>query len=279
MKTSNTIKNLLTILGVCLLGAACSFLSRETVPPGAGVRDAKNRYREQYAQLRPRLAEVSRRLPPVGSISSPSESAGTRGQRATPSPSPSPANLNPPPTSENTGLIAAEQLLDPGRQPSSSSYSPPDFFEIDTQDCPAECFRLLARGNPDMPDVIDRDGAVARRLEAGLAHRYLAVYRAVSYSPPRVMSSEDQRILGQPGDGRSRFSPGHVDLEVFVFDLQSNEIVASFRTVHSSSAQTVTNLATLESEMRASAREGIFAGLTRTTGGTFNSSNRNTNAP
>ncbi len=161
---------------------------------------------------------------------------------------------------------AAEQLLDPARRPSSSDYSPPDFFEIDTQDCPAECFRLLARDNPDMPDTVDQDRAVARKLEAGLAHRYLAVYRTLTYSPPRVMSSEDHRISGQPNDGRSRFSPGHGELEVFVFDLQSNEMVASFRTAHTSSSQTVANLATLESEMRAGAREGILAGLRRRTG-------------
>lgn len=280
MNTSNKIKNLLTIFGLCLLCAACGFLSRETVPPGAGGRDAKNRHREQYEQLRRRYAEIAQRLPPAGSASDPSESAGARGgRRPTPSPSRTPANLNPPLTSENTGLIAAEQLLDPARRPASSDYSPPDFFEIDTQDCPTECFRLLARDNPDMPDTVDQDGAVARKLEAGLAHRYLAVYRTLIYTPPRVMSSEDHRISGQPNDGRSRFSPGHVDLEVFVFDLQSNEMVASFRTAHTSSSQTVTNLATLESEMRAGAREGILAGLRRTTGGTFNSPNRNANAP
>ena len=272
MRASDRIKTFATILGFFLLCAACGFLNR--VPLGAGVRDAKNRYRAQYEQLQQRLAEISRRLPPVRSVSRPSESASTRGRRATPSPPPSPANLNPPPSFENTGFIAAQQLIDPGRMP------PFDFFDLQMEDCPVKCFQEILRPDyPDVRDVVDEEGALARRLESGLAKRYLVVYRAVTYSPPQIMSSETRRITGQPDDGRSRFQQGHVDLEVFMVDLQSDAIVASFRTNHSSSSQTVTSLVTLESELRASAREGILAGLTRTTGGTFNSPNRNTNAP
>lgn len=274
MKTSTTIKSLVVILGFCLPGAACyradsrAVNTEATRPRGATVSEVKNRYREPYMQLRMRLAEIARALPPMGSVRNRIGAADSRGRLA---------NVNPLPTSENTGFIAAEQLLDPSRRL--------DFFELGTTGCPAQCFRWLAdatAANSTNADREDRNGEMAREFEAGLARRYLIVYRATRYVSPQVSVTDDP--TGSGSLGSSRYTPGSVDLEILIVNLQSTAVVDSFRvsaaTPNEVQFTTLNNLnararemqmlGTVGRRLRENARENVFAGLTERTGRTFN---------
>lgn len=275
MKTSTTIKSLVIILGLCLPGAACYRADSRagntdaTRPRGATISEVKNRYREPYMQLRMRLAEIARGLPPMGSVTNPVGAADSRGRMA---------NLNPLPTSLNTGFIAAEQLLDPGRLP------PFDFFVLNLPHCPVQCFQWLSEAAPPVanpPEVEDRNGEMARGFEVGLARRYLVVHRATRYVRPQVSVPD-----ASPGAGRGnlQYTPGAVDLEIIIVDLQSNAVVDSFRVQgatpteisfparsnSSTDSRERVMLSRLEDTLLNNVRASIFAGLTERTGRTFN---------
>ena len=265
MKTSTTIKTLASLLGICLLGAACgrTINPEATRPRGATVSEVKNRFHESYMQLRMRFAEIARGLPPVGSVRNRVSDAGSRQSRV---------NLDPLPTSENTGFAAAEQLLDPGRVP------PFDFFDLNLSGCPVQCFQWLA--NNSTSDSEDRNGEMARGFETGLARRYLVIYRAARYVRPQLTVPESS-----PGGGLGsmRYTPGSIDLEVLTFDLQSNTVVDSFRVSGATpnevrfsnrsdaSVQDTQRsmLGTVEGQLRNDVRASVFAGLTERTGRTF----------
>lgn len=274
MNSPTIIKTFVLLLALWLPGAACNRASNieEMGARGATISEIKNRYREPYMRLRMRFAEIARVLPPVGSVRNTVGDA-PRGRAPL-------ANLDPLPTAENTGFAAAEQLLDPGRVP------PFDFFHLDTVGCPVQCFQWLAREQSTATAnaesrTEDREGRMARAFEAGLAQRYLVVYRAARYARPQVSVPES---AGATGLSNFRYTPGSIELEVFTVDLQSNTVVDSFRVsgvtppqvrfsaVGNSSPPEMERslLAQVEQELRSSVRASVFAGLTERTGRTFN---------
>jgi hypothetical protein len=273
MKTSIVNKTFAIALGLCLLsGTACNRAANTeaTTARGATMGEIKNRFRERYMGLRMRLAEIARLLPPVGSVRNTVGAASGRGRLA---------NLNPSPASENTALIAAEQLLDPGRVP------PFEFFALDLPGCPVQCFQWLARETSSATSEYesrteDEGGRMARAFEAGLARRYLVVYRAARYARPQVTVPETS---AGTNSGGLRYTPGSVDLEVFIVDLESSAIVDSFRVSGATprevrfSSQMNSNtgemerrmLAQVEGQLRDDSRTNLFAALTERIGRTF----------
>jgi len=200
-----------SLIAIVLLGVACK-RAQTNEPTGPTTGELIARYRQPYAEMRERLKQIAQQLPPKDSVKNNVVDAKNVTR----------LNLNPAPTyirsikapiNDNMGVFAAEQLLDPEVEPD---------FDLALIGFPQHCFFWLSEKYTAKSNLNSADsGLLGPGFEAGLARRYLLVYRAARYDKPQVIDS-------------SSFIPGAIDLEVFLVDFQSNKILTSFR----ASAQT-----------------------------------------
>jgi hypothetical protein len=238
---------------IALLGAGCNRAKTGTAGPTGTTRgEVIERYRQPYEQMRERLKEIARQLPPKGSVRN---SAGDARKVTRLSLSPLPTYnrlLSNGPVTDNTGALAAEQLLDPEATPE---------FDLGLLGYPQNCFYWLSREYAAAADLksVD-DGSMAAGFEAGLARRYLLVYRTTRYLRPEV--------------GQNSYTPGTLDLEVFLVDFQSNRVLTSFRASANTSSETSvpgdSNVQVwVEDTIRQNVRSVIADSIANVTGGTF----------
>jgi hypothetical protein len=161
---------------------------------GETIAEAIDRYRPRFAAVRDTWAAIHAKLPPPGSPAA----DFTR------------TDLSPRPIADkknwqrsNTEVLAAEQLLDPDGKPS---------YDLITSNYLHTSVLWTGPKNPMSETVLyERSDDFAERLERVLSYRYLAVYR------PSGASDRGAGVEATEG------------LEVFVFDLTTTELVASFK--------------------------------------------------
>lgn len=237
----------LLIAGLVLLGAGCN---RERIdqPAGPTRREVIERYRPRYTEMRERLKQIAQLLPPKNSVKdSPSE---TTQLNLNPLPSYKRSAMKGPVT-DNTGVLAAEQLFNPETKPE---------FDLMLLGFPQSCFYWLSQDFASAADLNSADdGSLAAGFEAGLARRYLLVYRTARYDRPTIVNP-------------SSFTPGAIDLELFLVDFQSPKVLTSFNASAktSSEARVPENsnvLIHVEDTLRQNLRQVIAASFAKKTGG------------
>jgi hypothetical protein len=189
-----------------ILLAGCN-RSAPASPKGPTENEVRDRYRRRFAELGRHLMAIAGKLPPAGSVKKVS----------------APVTLDPPPvffedeefevrdagykTAANTGFLSFEEL--------SNVEGKPDLWlgPQDHVNYPRANLRELKKTY----DGDDKDGILARDFETGLALRYLIVYRITKLVRPGLTFGE-----------KMGFTPGSVDMEVFLVDLKTDEVAASF---------------------------------------------------
>jgi hypothetical protein len=241
------------VVVVALLGAACSRTKTGTTEPtGPTTREVIERYRQPYAQMRERLREIARQLPPKGSVkNSVGDAKGVTRLSLNPLPSYNRSGSDGTVT-DNTGVLSEEQLLDTEATPE---------FDLLLIGFPQNCFYWLSQKYASAADLnrVD-DGNLARGFEAGLARRYLLVYRTARYVRAEV--------------SENNYTPGSLDLELFLFDFQSNRLLTSFRASAKTSSETRvpgnSNVQVwVEDTIRQNVRAVIADSIANLTGGSF----------
>ncbi len=222
-------------------------------PTGPTKREVVERFRQPYAAMSERLKQIAQQLPARGSVkNNVSESKKVTRVNLEPAPSykwsAAKGQVN-----DNTGVMAAERLLDPEATPE---------FDLMLPGFPQDCFYWLGPKFAAAADLTMEDhGSLQNGFEAGLARRYLLVYRTARFDRPMVIDS-------------TSYKPGAIALEVFLVDLQSNKIVTSFL----ASAQTAqearypanANIGVhVVDTLRQNVRAAIADGIAMTTGGAF----------
>lgn len=250
----------LLLLGALLFSMTLLGCKRSAPPPSKGPteNEVRDRYRERFAELGRHLAAIAGKLPPVGGVKKVS----------------APVTLDPPPvffedeefevrnagykSAANTGLLSFEEL--------SNVEAKPDLW-LGPQDhinYPRANFKELKKTY----DGEDRNGILARDFETGLALRYLIVYRITKLVRPGLSFGE-----------KMGFTPGAVDMEVFLIDLKTDEVAASFpvsaKTPNEASIRISRNPKDSDKEspivriLEGEARSQMFKNLAATTKGKF----------
>jgi hypothetical protein len=239
----------LLIAAIVLLAAGCN-RQRTDQPTGPTRGEVLQRYRQPYAEMRERLKQIAQLLPPKNSVKD--NPSGTTQLNLNPLPSYKRSAMKGPVT-DNTGVLAAEQLLDPEVTPE---------FDLMLLGFPQSCFYWLSQKYASAADLNSADdGSLAAGFEAGLARRYLLVYRTARYDRPTIVNS-------------SSFTPGAIDVELFLVDFQSPKVLTSFNASAktSSEARAPENsnvLIHVEDTLRQNLRQVIAASFAKKTGGTL----------
>jgi hypothetical protein len=188
----------ISIGAVLLLGGgflAWFLLSGET------VREVNARYAPKFEPIKAKFREIAAALPPKGSITT-RKTAGAL--------TPAPVFHKEDRAANNTELLVYEQLLDP----SVDLKAKKEFDLIFTGDI---VFALRQINPPAGAGFMNPDqrasSAVIANYERGLATRYLAVARPVHYVAPRALD-------------KKTFFPGRLDVELFLVDLNTRDILA-----------------------------------------------------
>lgn len=214
---------------------------------GETHQDVFDRFKEKFAAKRQQLKAIAAKLPPPGAVK---KNQG-------------PANLNPRPIydpkskSFNTSVLMVEQLRDPDLQ-----LRTPEQFDLNLFE--GLLLMNLQWTGPRSPMADSVRGQKARtnladELEATLSQSYLLVLRPVRYDPPRVFDN--------------RFAGGDVDLEAFLVDWRTTNIVASVR-VAGRADDIVRGIkgnmdAAVFSSMWKNVRGNLARSLSEVSGGTF----------
>ena len=168
----------------------------------------------------------------------------------------------------NTGILSAEELLNPSTVPEIR------LIPAGVITYPRSSFALVKESNSSGSDFEDTDGKFEQSLKTGLALRYLIVYRVADLIRPTKVAGKG---------GQDAYTPGVLKLDVFLVDLKTDEVVASFpietktadeikfADYYSKYEKVSDNLVSAAiASMEAEALPKVAATLTRTTGGTFN---------
>lgn len=255
---------------VCISAALCFGLTlagcnRPSSPQATSFKVVQEKYRGEYAELTGRYAAIANKLPAAGSVKKDS----------------APVTLDPKPfyadqklkekdadlSAINTGILSTEELLNPFTVPEIR------LIPAGVRTYPRSGLALVKDSNSSGRDFEDTDGKFEQSMRTGLSLRYLIVYRVAELIRPTKVE----------GKGTAdAYTPGALKLEVFLVDLKTDEIVASFP-VESKTAEEIKftdyysnyekesdNLvrAAVES-METEALPRIAATLAKTTGGTF----------
>lgn len=186
---------------------------------GETIQEAIERNSPRFENVRTALQIISTKLPPPGQV----DDKLRRDLR------PQPVAGRRYPQRVNTEIIPAEVLVD--------VYAKPSFDLIVSGDL---YMSLLWTGskNPLSESVLyDRAGDFVKTLDRALSYQYVVVYR------------------GNGARGGGVGSTGAASMDVFVFDLKTTDLVASFHTDKAGSY--------------AEGRESLARGLERATGGLF----------
>lgn len=165
----------------------------------------------------------------------------------------------------NTEIVMAKQLLDPDVRLERTRD-----FDINLSDALLRGMMWTGPNNPMSESARDNTAVETLKpeLENALAYRYLVVNQPVSYTAPQAVDEKS-------------FIQGTADVEGFLFDLQSGQLLCSFRymaktadTVHYEYKKDSDNPleraeAFAYSTLWSSAREDAARILTQVTKGTF----------
>lgn len=247
-------------------GLALAGCNRSSSPHATTFKDLQEKYRGEYAELSRRYAEIASKLPPAGSIKNAS----------------APVTLDPKPlyadqkskqqgadlSAINTGILAAEELLNPSTVPEIR------LIPAGVITYPRSSFALVKESNSSGRDFEDTDGKFEQSLKTALALRYLIVYRVADLIRPTKVEGKG---------GQDAYTPGELRLEIFLVDLKTDEVVASFpietktadeikfADYYSKYEKVSDNLVSAAiASMEAEALPKVAATLAKTTGGTFN---------
>jgi hypothetical protein len=255
----------------CLSAALCFGLTLASCnspsPPHATTfKDVQEKYRGEYAELGRRYAAIANKLPPAGSVKKAS----------------APVTLDPKPfygdqqpkeqgadlSDINTGILSAEELLHPATVPEIR------LIPAGVITYPRSGLALVKDSNSSGGDFEDTDGKFEQSIRTGLALRYLIVYRVAELIRPTKVAGKG---------GADAYTPGALKLEVFLVDLKTDEVVASFPVesktpeeikfadYYSKYEKVSDNLVSAAvASMEAEALPKVAATLAKTTGGTFN---------
>ena len=201
---------------VCLSAALCFGLTfagcNSPSPPHATTfKEVQEKYRGEYAELSRRYAAIANKLPPAGSVKKASAPV-------TLDPKPfyvdqKPKEQGPDLSAINTGILSAEELLNPSTVPEIR------LIPAGVITYPRSGLALVRERNSSGGDFPDTDGEFEQSIKTALALRYLIVYRVAELIRPTKV----------PGKGGAdAYTPGALKLEVFLVDLKTDEVVASF---------------------------------------------------
>ena len=248
------------------LGLAFAGCNRSSSPHATTFKDVQEKYRGEYAELSRRYAAIANKLPTPGSVK---QTSG-------------PVTLDPKPlyadqkskqqgadlSAINTGILAAEELLNPSTVPEIR------LIPAGVITYPRSSFALLKESNSSGSNFEDTDGKFEQSLKTGLALRYLIVYRVADLIRPTKVAGKG---------GQDAYTPGELKLEVFLVDLKTDEVVASFpietkmadeikfADYYSKYEKVSDNLVSAAiASMESEALPKVAATLAKTTGGTFN---------
>jgi hypothetical protein len=221
---------------------------------GETMGDVIERYRPRFAEERTKLKRIVEKLPATGSV---------QGDTL-------PANLDPKPVYDvpnktfNTAILMAENCTDPDLE----LKAPAEFDLLFHEDEFRTHLQWTGDKNPMAESARKADAKdLAKRLDRSLDLRYLVVARPVRYDPPRVVNEKT-------------FTGAELDLEVFLVDLRSEQVLGSFRRSFRPDAQVLVGFrkdrkenesaeAFVYSNMWSKAQKEVTAALARGTGGTF----------
>ena len=247
-------------------GLALAGCNRSSSPHATTFKDVQEKYRGEYAELSRRYAAIANKLPPPGSVKQASAPV-------TLDPTPvyadqKPKQQGPNLSAMNTGILAAEELLNPSTVPEIR------LIPAGVITYPRSSFALVKESNSSGRDFEDTDGKFEQSLKTGLALRYLIVYRVADLIRPTKVAGKG---------GQDAYTPGELKLEVFLVDLKTDEVVASFpietktadeikfADYYSKDGKVSDNLVSAAiASMEAEALPKVAATLAKTTGGTFN---------
>ena len=205
------------LAAVFYLSAALSFgltlagCNKRSPPHATSFKDVQEKYRGEYADLSRRYAAIANKLPPAGSVNKASTPV-------TLEPKPFYADQKPKEqgldfSALNTGILSSEELRNPSTVPEIR------LIPAGVITYPRSSLALVADSNSSGNDFEDTDGRFERSIKTGLALRYLIVYRVAELIRPTKVAGKG---------GADAYTPGALKLEVFLVDLKTDEVVASF---------------------------------------------------
>ena len=254
----------------CLSAALCFGLTlagcnRSSPPHATTFKDVQEKYRGEYAELSRRYAAITNKLPPAGSVKKVSApvTLDPKPFYADQKPKEQGADLS----AINTGILGAEELLNPSTVPEIR------LIPAGVITYPRSGLALVKESNSSGGNFEDTDGKFEQSMRTGLALRYLIVYRIADLIRPT-------KVVGK--GGADAYTPGALKLEVFLVDLKTDEVVASFPVeaktaeeikftdYYSKYEKTSDNLVSAAvASMEAEVLPKVAATLAKTTGGTF----------
>lgn len=255
---------------LCLSAALCFGLTlagcnSPSAPHATSFKDVQEKYRGEYSKLSKRYVAIADKLPPAGSVNKAS----------------APVTLDPKPfyadqkpkeqgldlSALNTGILSAEELRNPFTVPEIR------LIPAGVITYPRSGLALVKESNSSGGNFADTDGKFEQSIKTGLALRYLIVYRVAGLVRPTKATGKG---------GADAYTPGALKLEVFLVDLKTDEVVASFP-VESKTAEEIKfteyysnyekesdNLVRAAvASMEAEVLPKVATTLAKTTGGTF----------
>jgi hypothetical protein len=235
----------LLLLLLCCFALSCGTRGRNTGSLNASGGNPKlsqvaEKYRPLYSQKREQLRAIAQKLPPLGSPL-------TSKTRHPLDPKPIYDNVregekgldpsNPKMEfSNNTFIAAAEELLNPDDKAytefASNAWNE-KFHLVSTRGSLAMCKRFTEKDPTSFRDW-ETTETWEQVCEDGLNRRYLLMYRVVKYKKPIVKElptpiKGSDPMTGKDVEFKYKFENGAVDMELFLVDLKSNEVVTSFR--------------------------------------------------
>lgn len=252
----------------CLSAALCFVLilaGCNTPPRATTFKDVQEKYRGEYAELSRRYAAIANKLPPAGSVEKASApvTLDPKPFYADQKPKEQGADLS----AINTGILSTEELVNPSIVPEIR------LIPAAVITYPRSGLALVRENNSSGGNFEDSGGKFEQSIRTGLALRYLIVYRVADLIRPT-------KVVGK--GGADAYTPGALKLEVFLVDLKTDEVVASFpvesKTVdeikftdyYSEYEKVSDNLVRAAvASMEAEALPKVAATLAQTTGGTF----------
>lgn len=200
------------LLPALFFGLVLSGCNSPSRPPVTTYKDVQDKFRGDYAELSRRFASIADKLPPAGSVKKPS----------------APVTLDPKPIYEdqklkanggdvsgsNTGILSVEELRNPSVVPEIR------LIPAGVITYPRSSFASMRESSSGVGALEDTGGAFEQNFKTGLALRYLIVYRVTELvRPTKVAGKESDSIY---------YTPGALRMEVFLVDLKTDQVVASF---------------------------------------------------
>jgi hypothetical protein len=198
------------------------------------------RYKPQLAPLRTKLSSLTAKLPPVGSVQQMTRPGAV-------SPPVAFASANQP---GNTEILMYDQLVDPDVELETANK-----LDLHLSRHLLEALRWTGDKNPMASSALNNRDTISASMAAALATKYVVIVRVVEHERPRKVDE-------------STYTGGQAHLEVFLTDLESEQVLGSFavraQAPESVTGQEVTTAA--HGGLWQAAREEVGKGLEQLTG-------------